>query len=112
MKVLEFKEYSKVYQDVDGDDHVSTVRAAVITEDLARVQNDQGNKVAREVNTFTGARKVVVGDVFVELPGKEGVYDHLTAEGWESSGYTEGQPGTAVESDVEPEEDNSDGDGS
>lgn len=87
-KDLEFQDYTAHTTDEDGDSHESTVTACVVSEELARVKNDQGNPVAREVMTPTGPRKVTAGDVLVKTE-HEGVYDYLTADAWGSTGYAE-----------------------
>ncbi|HEY6020931.1 MAG TPA: hypothetical protein VIY48_13830 [Candidatus Paceibacterota bacterium] len=85
-KNLDFQDYSAVVTDADGDEHESTVRAAVITDELVYLKDMNGNNVRREVPTPTGARQVSVGDVFVETE-RAGVYDYLTADAWASTGY-------------------------
>lgn len=88
-KDLEFQDYTAHYQDEDGDDHTHTVSAHVVTDETARVKNaDTGNLVKREVMTPTGPRVVVAGDVLVATD-RPGVYDHLTADKWASTGYAD-----------------------
>lgn len=87
MKHLDFQDYSTTYKDDDGDEHETTIRAAKITDDLVYVKDpNTGNNVRREVMTFTGARAVQAGDVFVETE-RAGVYDFITGEQWEKVGY-------------------------
>jgi hypothetical protein len=100
MKELEFNDYDGVTTDDDGDEHTTTVRAAVIDEDLVYVKDpNTGNNVRREVMTPTGPRQVSKGDVFVETE-RAGVYDYLTADAWASTGY-----GSAAEEDSEEVQD-------
>lgn len=87
MKNLDFQDYTATVEDSDGDDHESTVRAAVITDELVYLTDEDGNKHRREVMTPTGARGVQAGDVFVETE-KPGVYDYLSAAAWASTGYS------------------------
>jgi len=103
MKNLEFKDYTGVVKDADGDEHSTTVRAAVVTDETARVKNDQGNPIAREVMTPTGARPVAVGDVLVETD-RPGVYDYLTADAWASTGYATGASVKASDEAVAPDD--------
>lgn len=85
-KNLDFQDYTATVTDDDGDEHESTVRAAVVTEDLVYIKDQNGNNVRREVMTPTGGRQVSKGDVYVETD-RPGVYDYLTAEAWASTGY-------------------------
>ena len=87
---FDFKEYSKKYEDADGDEHVQVIRAAVITDE--DVKDSDGKSQPRQVVTPTGARNVHPGDVIVETE-TPGVYDYLSADGWESSDYAEGTDG-------------------
>lgn len=109
MRNLEFQEYTATVEDADGDEHVSTVRAAVVDDGTARVKNDQGNPVAREVMTPTGPRPVAVGDVLVETE-RPGVYDYLTADQWAASGYASPADQNAVEDDVDDSDSESEDD--
>lgn len=86
MKELDFQDYTATVTDDDGDDHDSTVRAAVVGEDHVYLKDQNGNNVRREVMTPTGSRQVSKGDVFVETE-RPGVYDYLTADAWASTGY-------------------------
>ncbi|SRR6266496_1963999 len=86
-KELDFQEYSATITDDDGDEHTTTVRAAVITDDLVYlIDPNTGNKVRREVKTPTGGRQVSLGDVYVETE-RPGIYDYLTGEAWATTGY-------------------------
>src|SRR6266705_5547880 len=85
-KDLEFVDYSAITTDEDGDEHESVITAAIIGSEHVYVKDVNGNNVRREVMTPTGARQVIQGDVFVKTE-RDGVYDHLTAAGWASTGY-------------------------
>lgn len=101
MKNLKFKEVTASYEDADGDEHESTVRAAVVTDDLAMIDftNDEGVQARRrrEVTDRGGnAVRLNVGDVVVETE-KPGVYDVHSADAWKSTGYA-ASPDAAPES--------------
>lgn len=85
-KDLEFTDYTAHYEDEDGDSHAHTVSAHVVTDETAKVKNEEGNLRPREIMTPVGARKVAAGDVLVAT-AQPGVYDHLTAAAWASTGY-------------------------
>lgn len=86
-KRLESQDYTATVEDEDGDQHDSTVRAVIITDELVYLKDVNGNNVRREISTPTGARQVSVGDVFVETE-RAGVYDYLSADAWASTGYS------------------------
>lgn len=75
-KELEFKEYKGTHEDADGDEHTSTVRACLVTEDTAR-----------RVQTRVGGHDAVKGEYLVETDAP-GVYDVLSEEAWKSTGYS------------------------
>jgi hypothetical protein len=87
MKPFEFKEYTATTEDADGDQHESKVNAAVIGKD----------HTGREVNTLTGQTQTREGDVLVET-ARPGVYDVLSKDVWEKTGYAggDGQTDTPV----------------
>lgn len=91
MKHLKFEDVTATYEDADGDEHDSTVRAAVVSAELAMIdyENSEGVRVKRrrEVITRDGsAHKLNVGDVVVETE-KPGVYDVHSADSWKLTGY-------------------------
>lgn len=90
MKHLKFEDVTATYKDSDGDEHESTVRAAVVTDDLVMVEyeNSEGVRVQRrrEVHTREGSQKLNVGDVVVETE-KSNVYDVHSADSWKRTGY-------------------------
>ncbi len=89
-KDLDFKDYTAQVKDRDGDNHESTVRAAIVDNDTAFIVIEDAagakQKVPREVVTPTGSRRVQPGDVLVETD-RAGVYDYVTGEGWADTGY-------------------------
>ena len=87
-KELEFQDYTAHYTDEDGDSHTHTVSAHVVTDETAKVKNEEGNLRPREIMTPVGARKVAAGDVLVTTD-RSGVYDHLTAAAWATTGYAD-----------------------
>jgi hypothetical protein len=98
MKALDFQEYTVSVPDKDGDEHDSTIRAAVITADDVYLEDENGNRSRRELMTITGARQVSEGDVFVEGE-RAGEYDYLSASAWAATGYA-GDPGVGEEQDT------------
>ncbi len=103
-KDLEFQDYTAHYQDEDGDDHTHTVSAHVVTDETAKVKNEAGNPVAREVMTPTGPRKVAAGDVLV-VTEHPGVYDHLTGAAWATTGYADGVADEVADDDSDADDD-------
>ena len=104
-KDLDFRDYTAHYQDEDGDDHSHTVRAHVVTDETARVKNPEtGNLVKREVMTPTGARIVAPGDVLVATE-RPGVYDHLTASAWATTGYADDVADGVADDDDDADDD-------
>lgn len=91
MKALDFKDVEGQYEDIDGDTQTSTIRAAVVDDDLAYVTvlNSEGDRVKRrrEVTLRDGtARALVSGDVVVATE-RDGVYDVLSADQWSATAY-------------------------
>lgn len=93
MRDVEFKNYSAKYEDADGDEHTSTVRAHVADKDTA----DALGTVA----TRTGSHDVRKGDVLVETD-RPGVYDVHSSKSWDDIGYTEGDGASASQGSSEP----------
>lgn len=85
-KDIDFQEYSAKYEDTDGDEHTSTVRAHQATKETA----DTLGTVA----TRTGSHDVRSGDVLVETE-REGVYDIHNKDTWGKLGYSTGSAGKA-----------------
>lgn len=78
-----FQEYQGKYTDEDGDEHPGTpVRAHVIT-------NKDFN--GYEVVTLSGVHRVHAGDAVVERD-RPGVYDVVSRDVWEKTGYAGNGP--------------------
>lgn len=80
MAELEFKEYKGTGKDADGNDIESTVRAAQATE-ASRVT--ERGQTGRDVRT---------GEYVVETD-RPGVYDVLSEDQWNNTGYGGSSPG-------------------